>query len=664
MKSKLLKISVFILILAFYGSLLLHQIKLPAADDLGRHIKNGELILQGDFDVLNKNLYSYTEPDSPFYNHHWLSGVIFYLLHEAVGFGGLVIFKVIIMLFAFALLFFVATKKANFWLVSAFSIPTILILIERTGLRPEIFSYLFIAIFLYLLTDLEEHPERKRIFWLIPLQLLWVNLHLFFVIGIMLAGGFLLEKIILNYKNVRDNSTIKKLVVLLVALVAVSFINPHGVSGALLSFPLNIKGDSPISIAEDTTISNFLKATYWWGDISVAVFIPMVFLLAASFIFGFKRKPIGFVRGKPIFYFLVSIATAVLAFLHIRGLALFGLFFLPAVSANFDSAFIKLKGWFKTKLSCVENAFGKILIFVLVAVLLFLIFFGSRLGIARFRNTGIGLVPRANDAALFFKEQGLKGPIFNDADVGSYLIYHLYPQEKVFVDNRFGDAYSPSFFNDIYLPMVRDEEVWREMQKRYQFDSIFFFQYDAVTGGRSFLSRRMNDPDWALVCADTYNLIFIKNTSDNQEKIKKFQITKENIAERLSYLIKSNEAIDQIAAGDIFYLIGREDLAMQTYLNVVSKWPDEDSVWMVMGEIELKTNSPQNTILGMMFLDKALSLGRKTAEVYSFLGLAYLRAEQLEKGEVFLKKALKINPERLDAKDMLRQLQNRLDSMR
>src|SRR3989344_9463242 len=142
------KVLVFVLLLAFYASFLVHPIALPVGDDLPRLIKNGEMVFQKP-DVLTKNVYSYTEPDQPFANHHWLSGVIFYLIYEAVGFGGLVIFKTVLMLIAFGILFFAATKKANFWLVSLFSIPTILLLRERTDLRPEIFSFLFVAIFLY-----------------------------------------------------------------------------------------------------------------------------------------------------------------------------------------------------------------------------------------------------------------------------------------------------------------------------------------------------------------------------------------------------------------------------------------------------------------------------------------------------------------------------------
>ena len=239
MKYKLLKTLIFILILAFYGSLLFYKIDFLAmsVNDLGRHIKNGQMLLETR-DVLTTNFYSYTEPDFPFINHHWLSGAVFYFLHETIGFGGMVIFKAAVFLLAFSLIFLASVKKADFWLTTLFSLPAILILKERSELRPEIFSYLFIAIFIYFLIDLEKHPERKRIFWLVPLQLLWVNLHTFFFIGILLTAGFLFEKIILSVKNLKENKLVKKLTLLLLFLAAAIFVNPNGVKGAL--YPINI----------------------------------------------------------------------------------------------------------------------------------------------------------------------------------------------------------------------------------------------------------------------------------------------------------------------------------------------------------------------------------------------------------------------------------------
>jgi Tfp pilus assembly protein PilF len=59
----------------------------------------------------------------------------------------------------------------------------------------------------------------------------------------------------------------------------------------------------------------------------------------------------------------------------------------------------------------------------------------------------------------------------------------------------------------------------------------------------------------------------------------------------------------------------------------------------------------------MMFLDKAIATGYKTAEAYSFLGAAYARMNEPEKAKETLVKALKINPDRQDAKELLNAIQ-------
>jgi len=56
--------------------------------DLGRHLKNGEVILNTG-KVISTNYYSFTESDFPVINHHWGSGVLFYLIQKMFGFSGL-----------------------------------------------------------------------------------------------------------------------------------------------------------------------------------------------------------------------------------------------------------------------------------------------------------------------------------------------------------------------------------------------------------------------------------------------------------------------------------------------------------------------------------------------------------------------------------------------
>src|SRR5207237_900986 len=160
--------------------------------------------------------------------------------------------KMVLLLAAFCLLVAAALKRADFWLVTALAVPSILILRERTGLRPEIFSYFFIALFLYLLLDLEEHPQHQRIFWLIPVQILWVNLHIFSSIGIALVSVFLLEKL-------RNPNLNRKLGLLLLGVIVATLINPYGPRMFYVFYwAINANKDFPLSTMEEYSVPDFL----------------------------------------------------------------------------------------------------------------------------------------------------------------------------------------------------------------------------------------------------------------------------------------------------------------------------------------------------------------------------------------------------------------------
>ena len=249
MNSKFTKFetTVFVLLFSLLAVFLIHNFD-SIGQDIGRHLKIGEIIWQTK-EVPKVNLFSFTEPDFPFLNHHWLSGVIFYFLFLLAGFSGMIIFKIIILLASFFLIFYISAKKGNFWLAAIFSIPAIFILSERTDVRPEIFSYFFTALFLYLLFSFADNPKSKKIFWLIPLQIIWVNLHIYFFIGPAMVLGFLAEKIIRNRKNIKNNPLIKRLSSIIFLLFAACFLNPAG--WKTVFYPLNIFKNYGYDVAEN-----------------------------------------------------------------------------------------------------------------------------------------------------------------------------------------------------------------------------------------------------------------------------------------------------------------------------------------------------------------------------------------------------------------------------
>ena len=649
---KILKILIFLLLLGFFGSFLIYKITLPIAQDLPRQMQNGKDVISGNYEVLTKNVYSYTEPDQSFANHHWFYGVMMYVLHGMVGYSGMVIFKVILLLSMFCLLFYITQKAKNYWLSIIFAIPSILILINRTSLRPEIFSFFFVVVFLYLLLELQNKPKIKKIFWLIPLQLIWVNTHLFFAVGIMMVLGMIIQDLILYNKGLIDILVLKKLFIVFLSLIVVSFINPFGLWGVVFSLIVNTSSTFPISSGEITPVVSAYNLSPGWDTISATIFFPSIIILSLSFIvsliYRWKNKMQVF-SNNYLFYLLASIGSALLPFVIIRGMPLFAIIFLPAIVSNLNEPLIRLKDILIKKFrynQMFSTCFFAVALSVLIMVLIII---GQKKIMGSFEQ-GIGLARYSESPAQFFKDNKLKGPIFNDTDIGSYLIGELYPEEKVFSDNRFGDAYSKEFFSNVYLPMLRDENVWREKLDEYKFNVIFFYHYDALEGARDFIYRRIYDPEWAWVYVDNAVVILVKNKPENQDIIDKYRITNDNLIDRTKFLFNSKFSEDRLTAADIYNLVGKFDLSIPAYQQFVSEDPTRGKAWMVLGRTEL-TKSDQvnsNPHLAALFLERALKEGWKTWETYSYLALAYYRTGQLERAKEMVNKEEKLDPSNLD----------------
>src|SRR3989338_6525623 len=94
----LLRALVLTALLAWYGFWLATPVVFTTGD-LGRHLKNGEMIISslagatGQLSgLLHTNFYSSTFADFSFINHHWGTGVIFFAIWSVVGFKGLALF--------------------------------------------------------------------------------------------------------------------------------------------------------------------------------------------------------------------------------------------------------------------------------------------------------------------------------------------------------------------------------------------------------------------------------------------------------------------------------------------------------------------------------------------------------------------------------------------
>ncbi|OGN02501.1 MAG: hypothetical protein A2655_02130 [Candidatus Yanofskybacteria bacterium RIFCSPHIGHO2_01_FULL_43_42] len=531
-----MKLLTFILLFGLLAVFLVHNFD-SIGQDIGRHLKTGEIIWETK-SVPTTNLFSFTEPDFPFTNHHWLSEVIFYGVYNLGGFTGLILLKIFVVLATFILLLLTIKPlwiidlrsrlstgvRVGFWPIIVSFVLSIFIFISRTEVRPEIFSFLILAFFLsalfkakYELTTSEVRgtPDVKTPSWLwfLPLaQLLWVNLHIYFFIGPILFLAFFIDRlfdpIIRNTKYV-----IQKLLLVGGLIGLATLINPAGIQGALL--PFNILKEYGYSIVENQTLA-FLADLFGF-NLSIFIFKISTAVLVVSFLLTVKKTK------ERIFEILISTFFIYAGFRMLRNLPLYALASFPVMVillTDVFSAFQKPGFWRQAEARLQWAA--KMLLVVFLVFMIFFVASGGYYKWARLSKTfGFSVPDGLERAASFVKKNNIEGPMFNNFDIGGYLIWKL-PEEKVFVDNR-PEAYSVEFFSEIYKPMQENREKWEEFSNKYGINFIFFGHTDATPWGQAFLKSIIRNSDWKVVFINENAIILVKNNDKNRPVFSKYK---------------------------------------------------------------------------------------------------------------------------------------------
>lgn len=513
------KILIVIALFIWFGAQLAKKIDLTTAD-LGRHIQNGRVIISGSWAdkraVLNTNFYSYTLPNQSFVNHHWLSGVIFYLLNLWFGFAGLSVFYILLGMLTFWLYFLAAKNAGGFWLALLFGLLLVPLMATRTEVRPEMFTYLFSGVFYFILAKWRTGKLVNRWLLILPaVMLFWVNLHIGFVFGFLILGAFGLEQLVKYFKH--QPNGFAPLVFFGGAGLLASLINPFGYKA--LFYPLNIFKNYGYLVTENQSVKFLENLGFTAGEHFLLFKLVAVICAVSAILLAFKN-----VRKIYLPNIILVGVSGVMAFLGIRHFPSFAFFVWPFLSGiAFD-----LLPWERIRLFVRSHLAYRLsgwTIGLAAAVLLVVPQWQAMAALGP--ALGFGLLPGSNSAAEFFIKSGLTGPIFNNYDIGGYLIYNLYPAEKVFVDNR-PEAYTTDFFENIYKAAQTDESKWAALDKKYNFNVIFFSHRDYTPWAQAFLISRIQDPLWVPVFADSYNIILLKKNKVNVKLIQKYYIPKEN----------------------------------------------------------------------------------------------------------------------------------------
>ncbi|MEW6617572.1 MAG: hypothetical protein AB1333_04125 [Patescibacteria group bacterium] len=463
-------------------------------EDLGRHIKLGEIISE-THTVPNINLFTYTNPDFPFINHHWLSEVIYFYLYSRFGSTGLEILTIFLLFSAFFTVSYIAIKKSTL-LASLFSILLFIPLIsDRIKVRPESFGYFLFALCLYFLF----FKKTKHTIWVIPLLvLLWINLHITFAFGGLLIAAFILKEFITSHK---EGTVIKNLFLFGGLCIAVLFVNPNGWKGALA--PLSIFGNYGYRIVENQNLFFLIPRLFNWIYIYhlVAVGTFLIF-----FVWWFLSAKKNKTTDWNIFSLgLLTLICGIGGIVMVKNIPFFILSGIPTL------ALILSHTQFPKKINKLfPEELKTLLTSVLILGLLWFPFYFLKNG-----NIKMETYESGKYAVDFFIQKNIPGNIFNNFDIGGYLDYRLYPKYKTFVDNR-PEAFPKEFFDE-YISIQNNKEIRDVAFQKYNIQSIIFSHKDLTPWAQEFLGHMIQDKNWKAVYFDGYAVIFTKKEFPLQE---------------------------------------------------------------------------------------------------------------------------------------------------
>lgn len=643
---KFLKILVGLGLAALIIIIFSQQIVLSSLD-LGRHLKNGQLVWS-DPGLLFTNFYSYTEGARAFVNHHWFSGVVLDAVYEVFSWPGLSILNIILTLATFFLAFRLAWRRAGFYLSAVLSLPVIFLLSERTDIRPEAFSYFLIFLVWIIIDQARRDHNYRRLYWLLPLFILWVNLHIYFFIGLLLLGTaaaaeFLPPLFRTGWRERPGGLGSRERwraawraawpwTRILFWSILVGLINPNTWRGLL--YPILILRDYGYTIAENQTI---FYLGHLMLDPNFGIFKFLLGLLIISWLVRW------FITKKiDLWETFLMIFFAAAALFASRNLTMFGLAALILISANLAwlrplwLRFSWPEWW---SLRRAQLMVSSILLIIIISGGIYLLYDAGAIagggGEHRFMRQALGwsLADDQSGVFQFFKTNHLSGPIFNNYDVGSALIFWLYPPEKVFVDNR-PEAYGAGFFNDIYKPMQTDPAVWQKIDDQYKFKAILFAYTDSTPWAQQFLQRILHDPDWALVYFDRYDILLLNKKRNDPALVNKLSLNNQAFRTRWRELAAGPASLpESFNLANLAVLANQPDLAQALYQELIFRYPTDGQVYDAIGNLYAGSGSAADLNLAIFYLERALVYGYRLPGVYDQLGLTDWALGNYQKAE-------------------------------
>jgi hypothetical protein len=472
------------------GSFLLGPRMLSVDSDLGRHLAFGRYILVTG-KIPTTDLFSHTRPGAERPPYEWLTQLIFALLDRIAGLDAVILLVCLVIALTFSFVYGQAARRSG---LPVLSLLLTVLAVAASSLhwlpRPHVVTFLFLAILLERLESvrLGEHVPL----WQFPaLMLLWANTHGGFVFGFLAwmayLAGWCWDKWI-NKSGPATGSGTRLLSGSLLAGVA-SVLTPDGWEN--WKAVLSNHSQYILSRTVETMPPDFHQTSTWpfllLGLLSIFRFLLIWKKAQASHVFllaGFAGAGLIMARNIPLFAVAAPPILSLWVCEALQKGKIMSLWLI--VEKRIEELQRLLSGGFWPVL------FGWGLV----------LFIGGR----QLAQKGTLMQFNRNvfpvQAVDWLEANPQSGLMFNEFNWGGYLLYRLWPEQKVFLDSQ-TDFYGEALVKE-YEQAITASPGWDEVLHRYNVTWVIIPRTTRLA------SALQNSHDWEMLYQDPITIILKK----------------------------------------------------------------------------------------------------------------------------------------------------------
>lgn len=409
--------------------------------------------------VPNVDPFSFTWGGQPWTPHEWLTELVIYSMVSAFGeIGALAVFA----LAPGATIVTLAVLLRRLGVRTLAQAPVLalaaLIIAPYSTLRPQVLSWLLLAVTVVLLASIR--PEtRRRLVLLAPLFVLWANAHGLYIVGIGVVGAYALFTLLGRTPLAQYRAWAIAAVGL---AVAGAMLTPAGPLGVL--YPLRYSQEWGLANIQEWQSPDFHSPAHW----------PLIGLIIALMLNGG--------RGTPGWLQMIAYVGTVMALVALRNAPVAAVLAVPTLALGLED---RLNAWRGEQRPAADRAAlprrvmeGIAAVAVCVGALLI------------FLPAGVGTAPREQQleagypvaAADLLAEKYPTIRVVPEYGWGGYLIYRLYEHGgRVFVDGR-NDMYAEQILDD-YTTISLADPGWEEVVEDHGAEALLFPPDRPITKG-------------------------------------------------------------------------------------------------------------------------------------------------------------------------------------